>query len=119
MGGQTLTEVANLKGRVIRISIGNFDEARAGMVRAAMVDSFDKLAPGIKSLDGNRGYFAGIDAENHAVVNVSAWDSVDGAKQMTAFKPMVDLAQEFADLGVRFERPILNFEGLWTIEPDP
>ena len=107
-----------MKGRIIRISDGMFESDKADVLRDAMKDSYDKLAPGIRSPDGNRGYFAGFDIENNAMVNVSAWSTLEEAKQMTRFRPMLDLAEEFNRLGVRFERPILNFEQIWVIEPE-
>jgi len=100
----------------VRISVGRFDSDKIAAVKRALHESYEKLAPGIRSMSGNRGYYVGIDAENCAMVNVSFWDSVTAAKQMEHFQPMLDLAGEFIKIGVRFERPILNFEPLWTIE---
>ncbi len=70
----------------------------------------------VRALSGNLGYFAGIDRSNNAMHNVSLWESVEDANQMASFPPMLDLAGEFIALGVRFQRPILNFETLWSIE---
>jgi hypothetical protein len=101
--------------QVIRVSIGKFDPSKFEAVRLALEAAYERLAPGIRLLAGNRGFFAGFDAENCALVNISYWDSVTAAKQMEHFQPMLDLAQEFINRGVRFERPILNFEPLWSI----
>ena len=106
-----------MKDDVIRISIGRFDPNKTATVKLALEGTYEKLAPGIRLMVGNRGFSAGIDAENCAMVNISHWDSLAAAKQMEHFQPMLDLAQEFIEMGVRFERPILNFEPLWTIEP--
>ena len=65
---------------------------------------------------GNLGYFAGIDRVNSAMHNVSLWESVADAEQMASFRPMLDLANEFVALGVRFQRPILNFSTLWSFD---
>ncbi len=46
--------------------------------------------------------------------NVSMWETVEDADQMASFQPMLALAEEFVALGVRFQRPILNFETLWS-----
>ncbi len=62
---------------------------------------------------GNLGYYAGIDRKNNAMSNVSLWKSVEAAEQMATFQPMIDLASTFAPLGVRMQRPILNFTTLW------
>jgi hypothetical protein len=101
---------------VIRISIGRFDPPNSKAVKQALEATYDKLVPGIKSMTGNRSFCAGIDERNFAMVNVSVWDSLTAAKQMETFQPMLDLAREFTSMGVRFERPILNFERVWTIE---
>jgi len=105
-----------MKNKVVRISIGRFDHEKLESVKRALAATQEKLTPGIKSMKGNIGNFAGIDYENSAMVNVSLWDSLSSAKQMDSFQPMLDLAKEFVVMGVRFERPILNFESLWTIE---
>ena len=44
------------------------------------------------------------------------WQSVADANQMATFAPMLALAEEFTAIGVRFERPILNFDTLWQID---
>lgn len=103
---------------MIRISIGRFDFLKAEVVKALLKSANERLAPGIESMKGNRGYFAGIDMERNAMVNVSFWESADAAKQMDSFKPMLDLASEFTNLGVVFERLICNFSPLWTISVD-
>ena len=101
---------------VIRISIGHFDPANSNAIKQALEATYDKLVPGVKSMTGNRSFFAGIDEQNFAMVNVSVWDSLTAAKQMESFQPMLDLAREFVSMGVRFDRPILNFERVWSIE---
>src|SRR5271166_3867978 len=102
-----------MKDSVVRISIGKFDPDKLDEIQLALQTTYNNLAPGIKLMAGNRGFFAGIDAENFAMVNLSYWDSIEAAKQMEHFQPMLDLAKEFIEMGVRFERPILNFEALW------
>jgi hypothetical protein len=101
--------------KVVRISIGRFDKEKADLMRARLSETYDKLAPGIRAMKGNISFFAGIDLEHNAMVNISTWDSTDSAKQMESFKPMLDLAKEFAALGATFERPILNFTQIWEI----
>jgi hypothetical protein len=99
-----------LKSSVIRISIGHFDSEKLDAMKKALNGTYDKLAPGIRSMTGNRSFSAGIDKEHSATVNMSVWDSVESAKQMEHFQSMLDLAREFAEMGVRFERPILNLK---------
>ena len=63
----------------------------------------------------DRHYYVGIDPENHAMTNVSVWDTHADAEQMATLQPMLDLAKIFVEAGVRFERPITNHETLWTM----
>ena len=48
-----------------------------------------------------------------SLTNTSVWDTLDHAKQMDTFQPMLDSAKRFADKGVTFERPIMNYAMLW------
>ena len=101
---------------VIRISLGFFDADKADAVEARLARSRAALEPGILAMRGNLGYFAGIDRANNAMHNVSLWESVADAEQMSTFQPMLDLAPDFVALGVRFQRPILNCETLWSLK---
>ena len=105
-----------MRAPVIRISLGFFDADKAGLIETKLAETRERLEPGVRALSGNLGYFAGIDRSNNAMHNVSLWESVEDANQMASFPPMLDLAGEFIALGVRFQRPILNFETLWSIE---
>ncbi len=53
------------------------------------------------------------------MVNVSIWATLADARQMDTLAPMLALAKDFAALGVTFERPILNYETLWTLPTAP
>ena len=101
---------------VIRISIGKFDADRADAIEAKLMESKARLETGVRAMQGNLAYYAGIDRANNAMHNVSLWQSVADANQMSTFTPMLALADEFTALGVRFERPILNFETLWQLD---
>lgn len=68
---------------------------------------------GIKQLSGLMHFFAGVDKERAQITNVSVWDSVENAKQLSTFQPMLDLGKEFSAKGATFLRPIPNFECLW------
>ncbi len=103
-----------MRAPVIRISLGFFDPGGADLVEARLVESRERLAPGIRALRGNLGYFVGIDRAASAMHNVSLW-TVEDANQMASFQPMLDLASEFIALGVRFQRPILNCATLWSL----
>jgi hypothetical protein len=99
-------------GTVVRVSIltiprDRIDEAAEAM-RLAEADLI-----GIKQLRGLRAYFAGVDRDRSQLTNVSVWDSVEYAEQMSTFQPMLDLGKRFAAEGATFLRPIPNFQCLW------
>ena len=104
-----------MAGPVIRISLGFFDAEKREQVETWLAESRERLESGIRALNGQRGYFVGVDRINNAMHNVSFWDSVEDAAQMATFQPMLDLAHEFLALGARFQRPILNFDTLWNL----
>jgi hypothetical protein len=101
---------------VIRISIGKFDADKAAVVEARLQESKERLETGIRAMTGSIAYYAGIDRVNNAMHNVSVWKTIADAEQMASFAPMLQLAAAFTALGVRFERPILNFATIWEFE---
>jgi hypothetical protein len=101
---------------VIRISIAKFDADKAAIVEEKLQKSRAQLEGGIRAMTGSLAYYVGIDRTANAMHNVSVWQSVADANQMTNFAPMLALGAEFAALGVRFERPILNCETLWQLD---
>ena len=102
---------------VVRVSLGRFEPGQLEQVRKFIADSYAPLAPGIRQLRGNLAYYAGIDPATSTIVNVSIWDSLENANQMATFQPMLELGKAAVAAGVRFERPIPNFETLWRL-PD-
>jgi hypothetical protein len=97
---------------VVRVSIltipeDGIDEAAEAMRRA------EHELDGIQKLPGLRAYFAGVDRARSQLTNVSVWDSVEHAEQMSRFQPMLDLGNRFGAKGATFLRPIPNFECLW------
>jgi hypothetical protein len=105
-----------MKAPVIRISIGKFDADNATIVEEKLRESRAGLEGGIRAMNGNVAYYVGIDRANNAMHNVSVWETVADANQMATFAPMIALGAEFATLGVRFERPILNCDTLWQLD---
>lgn len=105
-----------MKAPVIRISLGKFDADTAASVEQKLLESKAQLEGGIRAMQGNLGYYVGIDRTNNAMHNVSVWESVGDANQMATFAPMLALAAEFTAIGVRFERPILNCNTLWRLD---
>ena len=105
-----------MRAPVIRISIGKFDADTTAIVEEKLQASKARLESGIRAMRGNLAYHVGIDRANHAMHNVSIWESIADADQMESFAPMLALGKEFIELGVRFERPILNCETLWQLD---
>ena len=100
---------------VVRISLGRFGADKHDTIRKLLDDSQKTLVPAIRALKGNRAFYAGIDRQSNAMMNVSVWDTRGDAEQMDSLQPMLDLAKIFVDAGVHFERPITNHETLWTM----
>jgi hypothetical protein len=103
---------------VVRISLGRFEPSKYEEVRRLLDESQTTLLPAIRALEGNIAYYVGLDRENSTMSNISIWQTLEDAKQMASLQTMLDLAQTFADAGVRFERPITNHETLRSfVEP--
>ena len=99
---------------VIRISRGKFPPDRFEDIAARLRRSGDVLIPSIRQLPGVLDYYAAIDQTSATMVNVSVWDNLSHAQQMSTFGPMLALAQEFQAAGVEFERPIINYDSVWN-----
>ena len=100
---------------VVRISRGFFKPDEYDRIAKRLEEAQQTLVPGILQLNGCLHYWAGIDHQSNTMVNVSVWRSLTDAKQMETLAPMLALADEFSQLGVNFERPIVNYEVLWEI----
>jgi hypothetical protein len=103
---------------VIRVSILRCQAERFEELERMMSESVALLLPGIKAMHGCRGYFAGSDQATSSLSNVSVWDTLEDAKQMERFQPMLDLGKRFLDAGATFERPIMNYGTLWQLAND-
>jgi quinol monooxygenase YgiN len=101
---------------VVRISRGSFAPQKYETIKARLDAAQSTLVPAIRQLAGCLHYFAAIDRESSSMVNVSVWRSLADAQQMQTLAPMLALAEEFTREGVRFERPISNYETLWAVD---
>jgi hypothetical protein len=101
---------------IVRISRGSFPPERYEAIRSRLDAAQESLIPAIRLLGGCLHYFAAIDRESSSMVNVSVWRSLSDAQQMQTLAPMQALAEEFTREGVRFERPIINYETLWQVD---
>jgi hypothetical protein len=100
---------------VVRISRGTFAPESYEAVRSRLDAAQESLIPAIRRLAGCLHYFAAIDRESSSMVNVSVWRSLADAQQMQTLGPMLALAEDFTREGVRFERPVVNYETLWAV----
>ena len=78
-----------------------------------MVDTDPVLRPGIEAMAGLLAFYAGADEATASLTNVSIWTSLEAAKQLDRFQPMLELGKAFVAKGATFERPIMNYTTLW------
>lgn len=100
---------------IVRISRGSFAPDKYEAIKGRLDAAQESLVPAIRQLSGCLHYFAAIDRESSSMVNVSVWRSLADAQQMQTLGPMLRLAEDFTQQGVRFERPIINYETLWAV----
>jgi hypothetical protein len=101
---------------IVRISKGRFDPERRVQVEQLLVDSEAALREPLQALPGLLHYYAGIDREKGYVTNVSVWDSLEHARQLDTFPPMLAQRPIVEGAGVSFE-VISNHDTVWTITP--
>lgn len=104
---------------VVRVSILRCEPSRFAELKRMMSEAESILAPGIRAMRGCRAYVVGADVTTSSLSNVSTWDTLDDARQMERFQPMLDLGKRFLDAGAAFERPIMNYATLWHIGNAP
>jgi hypothetical protein len=104
---------------VVRVSILRCPPDKFAEIRQMMIESEAALRPGIAATRGFLAFYAGADAATSSLTNVSLWADLDAAKQLDHFQPMLDLGKEFVAKGTVFERPIMNYDTLWQIQPRP
>jgi quinol monooxygenase YgiN len=114
-GTPVAAQASGLRAVVVRISRGSFDTALADEWERRMTASGDQLVPAIRRLKGLISYYAGIDKAAGSIINVSVWESMEAAKQMDGLVEMNAAAREFIGAGAKFERPIINYQTVWTI----
>jgi len=99
----------------VRVSILRCAPERFADLRQMMVEADRVLRPGIEAMAGLLAYYAGADEATSSLSNVSVWTSLEAAKQMDTFQPMLDLGKAFAAKGATFDRPIMNYATLWQL----
>jgi hypothetical protein len=101
---------------VLRVSILRCPAERFPEIQRLMEEAEPILRPGIEALPGFLSFYAGADEETSSMTNVSFWTSVEAAKQLDSFQPMLDLAKFFIEKGATFERPVMNYGTLWQLK---
>ncbi|WP_259065714.1 hypothetical protein HDF24_02675 [Mucilaginibacter sp. X4EP1] len=92
-----------LTGNVVRVSIGYFPSDKTEQIEAMTNNEFkNAVVPAVKKLNGNLGFYVGIDKQKHAISNVSFWQSQEDAAQMNTLKEMLDMKVVFEAVGVNF-----------------
>jgi hypothetical protein len=103
----------------IRVSVIRCDPQDFAELRKMMAEAISVLEPGIRQMRGLIHFYAGEDEAVSSLVNVSMWRTLEEAKQLDTFQPMLDLGKVFVSKGATFERPIMNYASQWEIVPEP
>ena len=98
---------------VMRVSILRCDAAKFALLREMMLDVEADLRPGIEAMPGLLSFYAGADEATLSLINTSIWDTLEHARQLDTFQPMLDAGKRFVAEGARFERPIMHYTSLW------
>jgi hypothetical protein len=101
---------------VVRVSILRCPPERFAELRQMMMDADAVLRPGIEAMAGLLAFYVGVDEATFSLSNVSLWTSLEAAKQLDTFQPMLDLGKPFIAKGATFERPIMNYDTLWQLK---
>jgi len=99
----------------VRVSVMRCDPNQFAEFKRMMTESLAVLEPGIRQLRGLIHFYSGDDEGGSALGQVSVWRTLEDAKQLDTFQPMLDLGKVFAAKGARFERPIMNYVSQWEI----
>ena len=100
---------------VVRVSILRCAPDRFAELRQMAADADPILRPGIEAMPGLLAFYFGADEATSSLTNVSLWTSLEAAKQLDTFQPMLDLGKPFIAKGATFERPIMNYATLWEL----
>jgi hypothetical protein len=101
---------------VVRVSILWCPPERFAELRQMAVEADSALRPGIEAMAGLLAFYFGADEATSSLTNVSLWTSLEAAKQLDTFQPMLDLGKPFSAKGATFERPIMNYATLWQLK---
>ena len=100
---------------VVRVSIQRCKPENFTQLCDMMMAALARLEPGLGKLPGLIHFYAGADQAASSLTNVSIWTSLENAKQLDTYQPMLDLGRDFVAKGAVFERPVMNYETLWEL----
>jgi hypothetical protein len=100
---------------VIRVSILRCQPEKFLELRQMMIEADAVLRPGIEAMTGLIDFYAGADEATSSLSNVSIWQTLENAKQLDTYQPMLDSGKAFVERGATFERPIMNYATLWQL----
>jgi hypothetical protein len=103
----------------VRVSVIRCHPQQFAELKKMMAGAIAVLEPGIRQMRGLIHFYAGEDEAVNSLTNVSVWSTLEDAKQLDTFQPMLDLGRVFVSKGATFERPIMNYASLWEIAPQP
>jgi hypothetical protein len=100
---------------VVRVSILRCAPEKFAEFQQMMIETDSILRPGIEAMPGLISFYVGADEATSSLSQVSLWKTLDDAKQLDTFQPMLDLGKAFVQKGATFERPIMNYSTLWQL----
>jgi hypothetical protein len=100
---------------VVRVSIMRCAPEKFAEFKQMMIDADSVLRPGIEAMPGLISFYVGADETTSSLSQVSIWKTLDDAKQLDTFQPMLDAGKAFVQKGATFERPIMNYVTLWQL----
>ena len=100
---------------VVRVSILRCAPENFAELERLMAESDAILRPGVEAMPGLIHFYAGADQATSSLVNVSIWKTLDDAKQLDTYQPMLDLGKVFVQKGATFERPVMNYLTQWQL----
>ena len=101
---------------VVRVSILRCAPECFAELRRMSAEAESVLRPGIEAMDGLLSFYFAADEATSSLTNVSLWTSLEAAKQLDTFQPMLDLGKPFIEKGATLERPIMNYATLWQLK---
>jgi hypothetical protein len=90
----------------VRVSVMRCDPSQFAEFRKMMAESITVLEPGIRQMRGLIHLYTGEDEAVNSLAQVSVWRTLEDAKQLDTFQPMLDLGKEFTSKGATFERQL-------------